>query len=511
MSASLIAHGKSHSPVAILCYLKARKAPASLNPQADVPLDSSRYTFIRWEIVTILIVLAIRTIFCLYRAQTQSITIDEATTFLSYVNGDWSSWYRPFDANNHVLYTLVAKALVALCGPSELVLRLPSVVSGLAILMGFYNFMLLWPIRSALVKVVSVVGLAIHPMLLDFSVAARGYSMSLALLVWACVAMIRRRRIAFPVLLALAVCANLSSAFPAAAIAACAAFDGTATWKDRVAEALRIGFLAVTTAGAILWLPLSTATKDSFYVGYDSLAESASAVVSSAVRARPDYWGFFQFLEGPRFIATIVLPLLLLGSVFGLLAYRSRIRRIDLVIIFIPPITLALVVGAHHLGGVKYPVERTSLYCAVFGAVISAKIADLGSRAIRTTYVICVFLLVAQMTTQLQSTYFYFWMFDRSTKAIARTLRDRTSALAPGSVQVTTTWLLQPSLDFYRVVWAMDRIKPLAQDDGEQVTDADYYVLTDDDLPSLAKKQPATTMLFRDPLARVTLVKVGSR
>lgn len=66
-----------------------------------------------------------------YRAETQSITVDEAFTHTRFVVPPFAAMHTFYDAGNHVLNTLLAKLSVSLFGVSELALRLPSLLGGL--------------------------------------------------------------------------------------------------------------------------------------------------------------------------------------------------------------------------------------------------------------------------------------------------------------------------------------------------------------------------------------------
>ena len=69
---------------------------------------------------------------------------------------------------------------------------------------------------------VAFAAIALHPLTLDFSVAARGYGLAMALLVWALFAGMTKRYKTAGVLLGLAVSANFTAAFAAVGLlAAC--------------------------------------------------------------------------------------------------------------------------------------------------------------------------------------------------------------------------------------------------------------------------------------------------
>src|SRR5262249_27918122 len=136
--------------------------------------------------------------------------------YLNFASGPWSNLYTTFDANNHVLNTILIRLSVGAFGLSELTLRLPSVLAGFALTMGV--FAVLGPIPSRWTRWIAFVSIGLHPLILDFSVAARGYGISLAFLVWAMVLAMRERYLWGGALLGLAVSANLSVAFPALAL-----------------------------------------------------------------------------------------------------------------------------------------------------------------------------------------------------------------------------------------------------------------------------------------------------
>src|ERR1017187_10764398 len=69
----------------------------------------------------------LRTGLCAYRAATQSVVHDEAYSFNTFLNGSWSVPYVTYNAGNHILFSFLAKASMAMFGLSEITLRLPSV------------------------------------------------------------------------------------------------------------------------------------------------------------------------------------------------------------------------------------------------------------------------------------------------------------------------------------------------------------------------------------------------
>jgi hypothetical protein len=195
-----------------------------------------------------------------YRAATQSITHDEACTY---------NWFvvRPanlfnYDTNNHVLFTYTAMATVAVLGPSELALRLPTVVAAA----GFALAVLLL-LRRALPAAgwfeLAALATLSNPLVLDYLTAARGYGLALALLFSALAAGVRIAArqappaglatdlTAISLLLGLSVAASLAFSFAAAAVAL--AVGAMTVTRARRAPVDR--FAAAREAAARLCLP----------------------------------------------------------------------------------------------------------------------------------------------------------------------------------------------------------------------------------------------------------------
>ena len=114
-----------------------------------------------------------------YRAATQSITIDEASTWLTFVSQPLAGFLLPYAANNHVLQSLLSGISVYLFGLSELALRLPSVLAGGLYLVAAWRISVLLFGYGAWASITALL-LATHPLLLDHLSAARGYGGALA-------------------------------------------------------------------------------------------------------------------------------------------------------------------------------------------------------------------------------------------------------------------------------------------------------------------------------------------
>ncbi len=122
-------------------------------------------------------------IYISFRAFTLSLTWDEANTFFEYVrNPRWlPESYNYISANNHLLNTWLMKGSVFLFGESEFALRLPNVLAG-----GFYFYAAALLAKCIAEKrwqiFIAFILLCANPFVLDFFSVARGYGISIALL-----------------------------------------------------------------------------------------------------------------------------------------------------------------------------------------------------------------------------------------------------------------------------------------------------------------------------------------
>ena len=246
----------------------------------------------RIETVLAVLVSLARTVFCGYRAIHQSLVIDEALWYHRYVSGPWRSFYSTYDAGNHVLYSILAKASIQALGLSEFTLRLPSVVSGFFLALGIFH--LLRQTTPPLVRWIAFLALALHPLLLDFSIAARGYGLSLALFVWAFDFAFARRYALCGVLLGLALAANLTIAFPAAGLfLAILLLDG-GPWAERFRSLAKVAAFAAALFAPICFAALETAGRGNFIYGLPTIRQSLYifAFLSFHVtpRSLPESW-----------------------------------------------------------------------------------------------------------------------------------------------------------------------------------------------------------------------------
>jgi hypothetical protein len=440
------------------------------------------------EFAYALLLAALRTGFCAYRGAHQSITIDEAYTFNRYLSGSWWDVWNYYEANNHVLYSILAKFSIQCFGLSELTLRLPSLLAGFFFIFGAFKILEL-AVQSRAIRWITLAALSLHPLLLDFSIAARGYGLGLAFLTWAIYFTMRRRYAAAGATLGLAISANLIMLFPAAGLLLAVVFVSS---QDRWRNLAMIVAVAETIFVVICFGALRHAERNHFYIGEPQISEALRQNVYYSIRATA-HSGLFGKDAAVRWIELLFLPAATLSVLAASARAARKERLIPLIILFI---CIAGILAAHFFANMNYPVDRMALHLYLLLALAWAIAADSPPR-FRIANLALAALLVMQFATQLQISQFGVWSEDAHDKEIARRIDQLSASKPPESVRISTSWWHQSTLEFYRVQMHMTAVQPIAWNSPTRFDGYDFYVLGGDDIQQMAAHN--IRVLFRDP------------
>jgi hypothetical protein len=438
-----------------------------------------------------------------YRAATQSITHDEGVTYENFVDAPWSVVFNSYDANHHVLHTLVCKVFVDLLGVSPITLRLASVLSGLLYLYVIFRICELL-FGTGWYLLMSLALLSLNPYLLDFQSAARGYGMAVAffflalweMLEWLCEPM-GKRLVRAGIALGLSVGANLVLAPPAAGLALmflAAVWNQRRSFQPTVTVSKKgtkketsnpfptLGQAVVQfvlpfggVAALIVLSPLSNSTGQQFYVGAATLRAGAESIVRDSLGLAPG-WVITA-------IALALVPATIAAAAFvgwralshwtnSTLMERSLALSGGAMLI-----AFVAVVVAHVLLDVPYPEGRTGIYWIPLLTLAGLALAKLQERLtpiLAVPLAACIAIYIAQFRVS----YYADWPYDRDDRAIANLIREHKPA-ADRKAVVQGSWQLEPSTNFYRV---SDHLGWLAE--MERATPkpgADFYVLLSQD------------------------------
>jgi hypothetical protein len=286
------------------------------------------------------------------------------------------------------------------------------------------------------------------------------------------------------------VAANL--AFLAPAVAAGCAFTALLARRARFWTVVdRFWGPALVPAFLILVLPLTHAEAANFYYGAQSIA------------------GMEQSLAGGGLAIRFLVPPLALLILAGAATAAVRYSRAPALLLLgaTMTLTLAALVVAHAWFGVLYPMGRTGIYWpplfSLAGVLTTAWLwraklpGKVAAAALGAVLVLSVGLFAAGFRTgQIPE-----WRYDAGTKRIVGLLRARHAAEPARRVRLGVTWLLEPSLNFYRQMYDLKWLAPVtrAGPDG----DYDYYVTLPQD--DAVVKRRALQPIYKDPVSEATL------
>ena len=431
---------------------------------------------------------------CCYRAAHQSIIVDEATTYNKFVSGPWRQLFGRYDANNHILSSLFIKLSVALGGLSPFTLRLPSLIAGFFLTIG--AFWLLKRVESWRLRWAAFALVCLHPLLLDFSIAARGYSLSLAFFVWGLYFAMERRYLLAGALLGLSIASNLAILFPVLAL-----IVAVAMLERQVQPFLNLTLPALLLAALITGPPLRRAHKDDFYTGYPDFRWAVTSFVYTSFHAIPDRTGILGDRKAAERIGSIGLPIFLVLAAAASFFVKDRRQLIPFLTF---AITIFGLILARWLLDVNYPSDRTCLYFVILAAVAWAVAGDvLRSRLLQAIWLLPAVLLLIQFSTQLQTQYFEFWRVEKDDERMAVLIQKACEGKPENSLTIGASWIHQPALEFYRRYLHITALKPVERFDPIPLTGFDFYVLSWGDVDRA--KQTNLRTIFADPYAEVIL------
>ncbi len=438
-----------------------------------------------------------------YRAATQSFTTDEAYTANLYLHAPFRDVLTLYDANNHVLNTLLLRLSAAALGVSELTLRLPSLLGGAAYLIAALLLAQRLLGRGPLF-LLAFAALALNPFVLDHLSAARGYGTGLGLYLWAVYlldryaeAPDRRWLVACAVALALSVAANLVFVFPGAALVAAATplvlrHGGVPGLVDQLA------LPGIAVAFVLLVIPLAHARPGNFYFGAASLAGTLDGlVVASFYHSTPDQSdggvAFPALRRALRLAAPGVAAAVCLVSAVAAARMGWRLARGGGPPVAAPGRLLLLAGGSltgaallaeavHRLWDVPLPFMRTAIYfLPLFTLASFALAASTPGRRPRVAALALAALFfglcTAQYALQWNTRYYLEWPHEARMKtAMRRLAAEARRNGAP--LRVGATVYLEPSVNFYARLYGI----PMNRVGLEgPVPGLDYYLLAGED------------------------------
>jgi hypothetical protein len=412
------------------------------------------------------------------RAAVQSITIDEAVSYLVFVRNADLHWYP--GANNHLLNTLLERLSTLLFGVHHLSVRAPALLGAGVYISAAYRISR-WISRqhggsesSLAVQWPVFVCLVYNPFVFDYLVAARGYGLALGFLMWAIAAQLSEERAERgddadgP---SLAACA-ISSACVGLSLAANLSFaivDFFALVAVFILACRRAKFswslLAATAAPALIVTLLLPATqilhmpKSELWYGANSLGETFSTIVNASL-FRINHEFVSPLLYRPLEAIKDALPWLLVVTLAACAGYQlwrgeaRRLRYLALSVAGVLVVTLVVHWICFRVFHLLLPKDRTGLYIAPLVLLIAGAFAAMPAetrigRALRRSLLAALYATAGYFLLCLRLDAFKAWDFEADVQSVYSVLaclnQDR------GIRDVGTFWMYAAPLNFYRV------------------------------------------------------------
>jgi len=413
------------------------------------------------------------------RACYQSITIDEATSYMLYASSEhqFTQWYPA--SGNHVLNSLLMRLTTSVLPLTAFTVRIPALSGGVVYILSAFCLCLLLTSRR-LLQLAVLVCLIYNPLVLDYLVAARGYGLAIGFLM-AATAIIANITIArspddsafwtkciwISILLGLSLTANFS--FAIADVVVLSMFFLFATRHSR--RRLRLFLSCYGPFVAVVFLicgsVLRAFPRDQLYFGSNSVAEMWRSIASSSFDDLNPNMVNPWLLEWMRLLAP-VLPyvgfaaalFLLVNVEMNRLRYGAGKTQGGLIFVRFLALSAALIFLAHwiafHAIHLLLPKQRTALFFVplltlAFGGAAAlqshpgkakpAGMVGAGVLAIAGLY----FLGCARLG------YFKEWRFDSVTEHLYWLVEDLHHRC--GFNDFCIDWRYHVALNFYRSVY----------------------------------------------------------
>jgi hypothetical protein len=413
------------------------------------------------------------------RATVQSVTIDEADTYLFFIRRSGPSHWTP-GANNHVLNSMLMRLVTSIFGASAITLRVPALIGAALYIGAVYCLVRLISPRRILQWALFLC-LVYSPFVMDYLVAARGYSLASAFLLWMVViaahhqeldpqertAELWRTCVLISLCGALSVSANFSFAIADALTAL-----GLFLWicREQRRDYLRIlaGFTlpGLAVAYFLVGSVVLSWPKGQFTWGAGSLLQMLRSLVSASLFEPNDYLLnprlHHYFVHFGRFLYPILAAFVVWRLV--LLVWERRASPLAMIC----GLALLAAIGCHealHLAyGILLPLDRTAMWVVVLflamagalaGPTIESRFGRISGKALTAILV----LIACYNVGCLRLTYFNEWKYDAAMKDVYAVLSYYNHNY--GVSKISTNWRYVGALNCYRAMSGHETIEEI--------------------------------------------------
>jgi hypothetical protein len=390
------------------------------------------------------------------RAAVQSITVDEADTYFWFVAK--SEVWHPY-SNNHILNSLLMWITTHAFGNSILAIRAPALLGG-CLYVAICYFLCRAITDQLILQLPFFICLTYNPFILDFMVAARGYSLASAFLLAAIAIPVWRRMtlriscVLASLALGLSFSANFSFAF-----VDLATFLAIMTWAIRRREGASIvrivGFCALPGLAVALLIcgyPLARWPAGAFWESAHSLSEMTQSLVDSSLYQLNPWFrgGLMEDLK------PLLLPALGILCVWRLIVTRVQGWRGKFAAALSGIVVLSVAMNwlAFRFQILPLPLGRTGIYLLPLVTLIAGIVAAAPARAVisewlRRSITVVFICLALYFLACLRLTYFKEYQPGAEVKQVYSVLTRLHHAYGVTDVGVAGEYL--SSLNYYQM------------------------------------------------------------
>jgi hypothetical protein len=439
------------------------------------------------------------------KATTSSFTFDESFTYNFYVHNsfmDIISHRHPY-TNNHLLNSLFMKYSELAFGNSELALRLPN----LLMLLVFFTYLFLLFKKSNPILSLSIFALvATNIYLIDFFGLARGYGISIGFMMMSIYHLIesfnstkKKHLILFHVSAVLTILSHFTMLdFYVAALFVFNLIKFLETkfiFKEKYSfyKTNKINIIAFLLSLIVLYEPVRRVVKFNVFDSGGKLGfmeDTINSIVNTTFINIP--------INSIETKALQILILLLLLIPFFIILRKTILRNQDffknykalIAVNLILLIVLSETVFQHYLFKTDYLAGRFALFIY---PLFMLNVAFLFEYIIRKRFLNII--LGGLFTLAILSTFNFYthrncyacgeWTYDMETKnAMQAFVSDqKNNELKQDSVKLGVNWLFEPTVNFYRQTWYINKLAPVTRKTIK--SNCDYYYILNSDLDSL--------------------------
>jgi hypothetical protein len=411
----------------------------------------------------------------IFRAEVQSITIDEADTYVFFAAKSLNNIWLPA-TNNHVLNSLLMWVSTRLFGTFAITARVPALL-GAVLYICVCCYLCQRITHKLRLQLPLFICLTYNPFVFDFMVAARGYSLALAFLVAAIAVPVwhleqeGRSLLKSCALASLFLGLSFSSNFSFAVIDG-VTFLAIAMWAVRRRGQDSFGWILTACVVPGLAVSLLICGYALFHwptgelsYGAKSLGQMTKSIIDASLFRLDPRFGKAGLYRLMAYLKPALLPMLAIFCVLKLIVTRvegawlhdehwRRMGRLAAALAGIASLAIFIHWLAFRLYQLPLPLDRTAIYLVPFATLIAGIIAAVPARSragiwLHRGLAATIFTLAFYFLFCLRLTYFKEWEWNADVKDVYPVLARYNHQ--DGVTEIATDWWYGSPLNFYRL------------------------------------------------------------